>query len=498
MSRLRAFVACALLAACSSSVGSADRSPGDTPGSSAPRGTAVVPTATTDDAPAGPATTSMPPPTADTEPPAPPPPLPAVRLEIGDPRGGFAQLHQLSGGLGGEAYVVTSTADHGPGTYRDALSSGGRYITFDPSIAGARIELGEPVIVTGSDITLDGSGADVEIGGSATRFSGTNIIVAGMSYTGVDNTDDEDALTFLDPDESQVVGLFNNRFSSTTDGLVDFIWNRGHDVYATVCGNRFERHDKAMLIHSGRNGREGGRYHVTLCHNVWSDIYQRAPLSRDAWVHQYNSVFERFGKSNGNGGGSKAGEGDVPSQHLLEHNVAVPRAVGDTTFDGSEVRSPRTEWAGPQLDGDGFLRITGTRLERVGDVTATENEQDPDRVFDPPYPYDLAPATPALRDAVLATAGTCVPAGRSGAIPCAPLVLRTAGATLTAQIDGVADEVWFELDGTRLGPAVDGGDGTWTFTLGPGAQGPAPLSAVARTVDGRVARSDPVVLAVVD
>ena len=424
------------------------------------------------------------------------PPLPTVELEIADSPGGFAQDQGLTGGFGRDVVMVTSVEDSGPGSYRDALSGGDRIVRFDPSLAGATISLLDEVIVGGSNLTLDGSGVDVVIAGSATKFTGTNIIVAGMTYRDMQRTNDTDALTFLDASETQIIGLYGNTFTTATDGLVDLIWNHGHDVYATICGNRFERHDKAMLVHSGRDEREGGRYYITLCHNTWSDIYQRTPLARDARIHQYNSVFERYGKANGDGGGSKVGDGGDQTHQLLENNVAIPRDRSETTFDGSTVTTPRSEWAGPQLHGDGFVKITGTLLETVGDTTATELEQGRDEVFAPSYDYDLVPATPQMRDAVLARAGECIPVSDVHAIPCAPLVLRPAGSVITATVDGFASAVRFLVDGSQVGSAIDVGDGTWAWDV-PAELGPGVLTVVVEAPDGRVVASDPIVLAVV-
>ena len=425
------------------------------------------------------------------------PPLPTVRLDVPDLPGGFATVPGLTGGFGREVYVIDSADDTGAGTYRDALSRGDRHIVFDPAMNGRTIALTREILADGSNITLDGSGVDVIVSGASTKFRGTNIIVAGMSYADLDAFDEEDALTFLDASTTQVVGLFGNVFAHAADGLVDFIWNRGNDVYATVCGNRFERHDKAMLVHSGRSGREGGTYHITLCQNVWSDVYQRAPYSRDALVHQYNSVFERYGKANGDGGGSKAGSAEVDSQHLLENNTAIPRRVGEQTFDGSTVDRPRTEWAGPHLSDDGAVRISGTLLETVDGITATENEQHPERVFDPPYEYRLAPANEATFVAVRATAGQCTPTGPDRIVPCAPLLLLERGGSLAVSVEGEVSSVAFELDGEPIDDVVAHGEGGWTATFASLTDGARTVRVIATTPDGRTVASDPVIVAVV-
>ena len=332
----------------------------------------------------------------------------------------------MSGGVGGQAYVVTSPADSGPGTYRDAVSAGGRYITFAPALEGATITLRSAVRAEGSNITLDGSTARVTITGFATKFSGTNIVVAGLTFADMNGSGNEDALTFRDASTDQIFGLYGNTFRTATDGLVDIIWNRGHDVYATVCGNRFEHHDKAMLVHSGDDAREGGRYHITLCRNLWSDVYQRAPFTRDALVHQYKDVFLDYGKPDGAGGGSKAGQADQRSQHFVENSVARPRAQGSSTWTGAEVTKPRLEFAGPQLGNGGSIRITGTLQLSNGGAPATQIEQRPGDVFSPGYSYSLSPADDALLGAVTAGAGTCPPAnpGSRSVNPCGGLLGR--------------------------------------------------------------------------
>jgi len=60
------------------------------------------------------------------------------------------------GGAGGESYVVTSLADSGPGTFRDAVAASDRDITF--AVSGT-IELSSTVRVTGHHLTIDGSTA---------------------------------------------------------------------------------------------------------------------------------------------------------------------------------------------------------------------------------------------------------------------------------------------------------------------------------------------------
>jgi pectate lyase len=79
-----------------------------------------------------------------------------------DPRGAYRERPfegfgaGTPGGEGGEVYQVTSLADDGPGTFRDAVSGSNRIIEFT---VGGAIELESQVRITGHHITIDGSTA---------------------------------------------------------------------------------------------------------------------------------------------------------------------------------------------------------------------------------------------------------------------------------------------------------------------------------------------------
>lgn len=423
----------------------------------------------------------------------------SIRLDVPPQFLGFAGTQDLTGGMGHDVVVVTTRDDSGPGSYREAMSGGDRIVRFDPGLDGATIHLQTPVKAPGSNVTLDGSGVDVVVQGHATRFSGTNIVVAGMTFRYNDDVNGDDAITFRDAEQMQVAGLFGNSFEQAADGLVDVIWNGGNDVYLTMCGNSFAHHDKAVLIDSGDDTREGGRYHVTMCRNWWNDVYQRAPLSRRALVHQFNSLFERYGEPGGNGGGSKAGgDGEDSSQHLLENNMAIPRRSGEQTFDGTSVTQPRTEWAGVQLESDGAVRALGTWLGSVEGVAATEVTARPESVFDPPYEYPLVAAGPELAAVLRVTAGSCRPVDAVRVSPCAPLVLvDDPGAFLDVLVEGQGVESVVVTAGRQTITAERVDDVRWRVPIAALGDGPVEVRAEAQTDDGRTISSDVAVVAVV-
>lgn len=412
-----------------------------------------------------------------------------------EPTVGYAEAAGLQGGFFGERRVVTSAADRGDGSFRSALRGGDRYIVFDPSLDGATIELESDVDAPGSNITIDASGIDITISGYATKFSGTQIIVAGLEFDHNDARADEDALTFRDATQTQVIGVYGNTFRTASDGLLDIIWNGGNDVHATVCGNAFLEHDKAMLVHSGQNRREGGRYHITLCRNLWRDVEQRAPLSRDAFVHQVNDVFIDYGAANGEGGGSKAGSGELGSEHLLEGNIATPRTVGDTTWSGQDVTVAREEFAGPSLSDVGRIRIEGSLLRSSETTQATENEREADAVEIPDTGLEPFVATDALASAVEAMAGTC-PAGSpfSTPNPCGLAELVQDGRPVAIRTSEEVERVDLYLGESWIGQAKSADRREWTVEVDlsriEGRDGV--LQAVATLAEGQVVWSEPV------
>ncbi|MEU3858270.1 polysaccharide lyase family 1 protein [Streptomyces sp. NPDC028722] len=72
------------------------------------------------------------------------------------------------------------------------------------------------------------------------------------------------------------------------DGALDI--TNGSDL-VTVERNRFSDHDKTMLIGSSDKDSTG-KLRVSLHHNVWKGIVQRAPLARIGQIHVYDNVYD--------------------------------------------------------------------------------------------------------------------------------------------------------------------------------------------------------------
>ncbi|MEU1512585.1 polysaccharide lyase family 1 protein [Streptomyces sp. NPDC005811] len=72
------------------------------------------------------------------------------------------------------------------------------------------------------------------------------------------------------------------------DGALDI--TKSSDL-VTVSRNQFTNHDKTMLIGSS-DSEPSGKLRVSIHHNVWKGIVQRAPLTRVGQVHIYNNLYD--------------------------------------------------------------------------------------------------------------------------------------------------------------------------------------------------------------
>jgi len=173
------------------------------------------------------------------------------------------------------------------------------------------------------------------------------------------------------------------------DGLLD-ITNASDLV--TVSWNRFRNHDKMMLIGSSDTAAaDRGKLNVTLHHNLFDGIGQRAPRVRFGQVHLYNNLFNvrdtaKYQYSFGVG---------VESQIFAEKNVFLTdRSVTPDRF--------ITRLNGTALTVQDTL-VLGARVRNPVDLVAAYNAvNDPDlgnsTPFVPTLKFQLLPAitTPIL------------------------------------------------------------------------------------------------------
>lgn len=113
-----------------------------------------------------------------------------------------------------------------------------------------------------------------------------------ISVTGADHVW-IDRNTFTDaPLTDDLLPIENGKTRQCHDGAVDI--TRASD-YVTLSYNVFDRHDKLILIGSSDSGNTAaadvGRLKVTLSHNLFRDVTQRAPRVRFGQVHLFNNLF---------------------------------------------------------------------------------------------------------------------------------------------------------------------------------------------------------------
>lgn len=169
--------------------------------------------------------------------------------------------------------------------------------------------------------TIVGAGADSEIRGAALRINGTdNVILRNLTFS-----DSSDCFPAWDPGDGST-GAWNSEYDllqvingathvwidhseftdapnldseqpsyfgtpyQVHDGAVDV--TNGSDL-VTMSYNRFTDHDKLMLIGSTDSTNRGdpGRLRVTVHHNVFEDVGQRAPRVRYGQVDVYNNHY---------------------------------------------------------------------------------------------------------------------------------------------------------------------------------------------------------------
>jgi pectate lyase len=162
--------------------------------------------------------------------------------------------------------------------------------------------------------------------------------------------------TFSDgdnPDSAQPVHF--GRPYQVHDGALDI--THTSDL-VTVSYNRFTQHDKTMLIGSTDNpsGGDPGRLRVTLHHNVFDAVGQRAPRVRFGQVDVYNNLY-RVPQPDGYSYSWGVG---VQSAIYAENNfVALGAAVGPDTV--------IHDWGGTVITERGTWARTG--LARAGPVS---------------------------------------------------------------------------------------------------------------------------------
>jgi len=191
------------------------------------------------------------------------------------------------GGSGGESYVVTSLADSGPGTFRDAVSVSNREVTF---AVGGTIALSSTVRVTGHHLTIDGSTAPhpgITITAAHSGVTGALFDIRGANDMIVRHIRVIDAPDPVSGDNLRIWdGAYNIvvdhcSFRRAGDGNVD-ICISAHDI--TIQWSIIAETVKNSLIRTGLTN-------ISLHHNLFIAGDERNPQLDDATsVDMVNNV----------------------------------------------------------------------------------------------------------------------------------------------------------------------------------------------------------------
>jgi pectate lyase len=163
--------------------------------------------------------------------------------------------------------------------------------------------------------------------------------------------------------------VYFGRIFQVHDGLLD-ITNASDLV--TVSWNKFLNHDKNMLIGSSDNApADVGKLRVTLHHNLFAGIGQRAPRVRYGQVHLYNNLYRIH---------------DLPT-YGYSWGVGIQSAIyaENNYFDTDDTVTPDMfieRFNGTAIHATG-TQVNGRRPRHVVDVVAAWNAvNDPDLLTD--------------------------------------------------------------------------------------------------------------------
>jgi pectate lyase len=123
------------------------------------------------------------------------------------------------------------------------------------------------------------------------------------------------------------------------DGALDI--TKGSDL-VTVERNQFTNHDKTMLIGSSDTDSTG-KLHVSIHHNVWKGIVQRAPLARLGQIHIYNNVYDTA----------------TLNGYVLQYSINS-RAKAQVVAEDNYWKIPSGQKVSKLLSGDGTGSIAGS------------------------------------------------------------------------------------------------------------------------------------------
>ncbi|XP_014511058.1 probable pectate lyase 4 [Vigna radiata var. radiata] len=191
------------------------------------------------------------------------------------------------GGLHGPLHRVTSLADDGPGSLREACrGKEPLWIVFEVS---GTINLSSYLNVS-SHKTIDGRGQRIKLTGHGLRLKECeHVIICNLEFEG-GKGHDVDAIQ-IKP-KSKHIWIDRCSLADYDDGLID-ITRESTDITISRC--HFSQHDKTMLIGADPSHVNDRCMRVTIHHCFFNGTRQRHPRVRFAKVHLYNNYIRNWG-----------------------------------------------------------------------------------------------------------------------------------------------------------------------------------------------------------
>lgn len=152
-----------------------------------------------------------------------------------------------------------------------------------------------------------------------------NLSVRNATHVWVDHNTFRDRTT-----ADETLPTYFGRLYQMHDGLLD-VTNESDLV--TISWNRFENHDKTMLVGSSDSAvADRGKLRLTLHHNLFNDVGQRAPRVRFGQVHLYNNHYRITDEAAATRYGYSWGVGIESQIHAQNNHFRVGEAITPDLF----------------------------------------------------------------------------------------------------------------------------------------------------------------------
>ncbi len=311
-----------------------------------------------------------------------------------DKRVGFGG--KVTGGAGGTLVHVSTDADSGAGSLREALQGNApRWIVFDKDLT---VRLSTALAV-GSNKTIDGRGHKVEITGHGLDgldiVNSSNVIVESLTlhdFGDTAQTKNNDLNDAIHLDRAKGVWIDHNDLSMAGDKLLAV---SNGSLGITVTWNHFHDQLQTFQIGNQATAQADTQQTVTVAFNFFDRTGYRNPVVSYGRAHVYDNYYLDWKLY--------AVRSERAAQLYLQNNVfdagSNPRAVLIRTGgDGCNDKQTRCDSRVGNLKVSGNLLLGGAKIKKQY-VSGT--------VFSPAtyYRYASRPATSALASSVAKDAG---------------------------------------------------------------------------------------------